>query len=336
LSEDSIQLCLNHQPFVDSFWSSWFSTRVGLGREVFDGDRRFLNSVESFKNYVKWAETKRHAAWLTVQPFTERNGVSSVEKLFFDFDCPEDLTLAWRDTILLVRILRENYRCEPFVCFSGAKGYHVYAWLGNVENFSSQTKAKQFYRNAQKMILKGLDLKTFDTQVLGDIKRFSRVPYTVHQKSLKLCVPIAFDRKPVQVHDLNFFKIHGLSRLFSDLCRENVEKQDRNQVRHSIPTNQEVKDVRPCLSKVLHQNLTGKNGHSIRIAITIEFLKNGHSIEETASLFENQPDYSFDRSLYYVRDIAGRAYKPYKCSTILDLGFCLHDCPKRRNQREVT
>lgn len=185
------------------------------------------------------------------------------------------------------------------------------------------------------MILKGLNLKTVDPQVLGDVKRLARVPYSTHEESLALCVPVTPSCKPCLLFNLNPFKIHSLNTKFSVICREKTVKPDKNPQQFNSALNTHAKlrnsqDVRPCLLEALNRDLTKPNGHSIRIAVATEYLKNGHSPEEIAELFKSQTDYNYEKSLYYTRDIATRAYKPFKCVTIRELGFCLENCPKRR------
>lgn len=330
MSSQEAHSVLENEQLLNDFWNSWFSVYSGLGREVFDGDRIFLNSPQAFRNYLAWARKTHNAAWVSVQPFSERNKVTSVEKLFFDFDCPTDLSQAWKEASYFVKVLRESYGVEALVCFSGAKGYHVYVWLSRTDKFSTGEEAKRFYKTAQKLILKGLNFKTIDPQVLGDIKRLARVPYSTHEKSLKLCVPVTQSCRPCLLFDLNLYKTHCLTPEFSKLCHEKTEKPQQHKTPiHSFNPESSNQDMRPCLTAALNQDLAQSQGHSIRIAIAAEYLKAGHSPEQTAELFKNQADYSFEQSLYYVRDIAARAYKPYKCVTIRELGFCLKNCPRK-------
>ncbi len=90
--------------------------------------------------------------------------------------------------------------------------------------------------------------------------------------------------------------------------------------------------VRPCLSEAVKVDLTAKNGHSLRIAVALEYFNAGYTPEKTAELFKNQNDYDFKKSLYYVQDLLKRGYKPFKCKTIQDLGFCLPDCERRQRR----
>ncbi|MCW3983778.1 MAG: hypothetical protein NWE96_07255 [Candidatus Bathyarchaeota archaeon] len=313
---------------VQGFWRSWFEV-PNYGREVFNGDRSFLTSSVAFEEYIAWCMRNRAPAWMSVQPFNGRNMVSCVEKLFFDFDS-KDLSLAWKEANTLATVLQESYGVKPLVCFSGSKGYHVYVWLQKTEHFDSAQTTKVFYKTAQELLLKGLSFQTLDSQVLGDIKRLARVPYTLHEKSLKPCTPVNMERKSLSLNSITLFKEQGLAEDFCGLCQSNIQQQTRrhayryNSTRHG--------QIRPCIDAALCADLSGAAGHSMRIAIATEFLNRGFSAEQTAELFRNQTDYSFEKSLYYIRDISTRTYRPYKCATIRKLGFCLKNCSRRNGK----
>jgi len=311
------------------FWHSWFEAGI-YGREVFNGDRVFLTSPVAFEEYLLWC-TKSHApAWMSVQPFSGRNSVSCVEKLFFDFDS-KDLNLAWKEANTLATTLQGSYGVQPLVCFSGSKGYHIYVWLSEMEFFDSTESAKRFYQTAQEMLLKGLSFETLDKQVLGDIKRLARVPYSVHEKSQKTCTPTTMDRIELSIDDLAGYRSHGLSEGFCKLCKSKTKQKAQKLT--SRFTQRRHNGTRPCIDAALTADLCGVAGHSMRIAVAAEFLNLGFSAEQTAELFKSQSDYRSEKSLYYVRDLLSRSYRPFKCATIRKLGFCLQNCPRRRSAR---
>jgi len=307
------------------FWRSWFEAGT-YGREVFNGDRIFLTSPAAFEEYLTWCTKNHKPAWMSVQPFSGRNSVSCVEKLFFDFDS-KDLNLAWKEAHSLATTLQDSYRVQPLVCFSGSKGYHVYVWLSEVECFDSTKSTKQFYQTAQDLLLKGLSFETLDKQVLGDIKRLARVPYSIHEKSLNPCTPVNTDRDSLILKSITPFKEQGLKADFCRLCQSKIgQKTRRLSYRYKSARQGQI---RPCIDAALFSNLSGAAGHSMRIAIAAEFLNKGFSIEQTAELFKNQTDYSFEKSLYYIKDLSARNYRPFKCATIRNLGFCLKNCSRR-------
>ena len=311
------------------FWHSWFEA-ANYGREVFNGDRIFLTSPEAFEEYLTWCKRNRAPAWMSVQPFSGRNSVSCVEKLFFDFD-NKDLNLAWKEANTLATALQDSYGAQPLVCFSGSKGYHVYVWLSPIQQFDTVESAKRFYQTAQELLLKGLSFETLDKQVLGDIKRLARVPYTMHEKSQKTCTPITMDRTELAIDDLAGYRSHGLNGGFCKLCKSKIKQKAQRLTSRFTP--QSHRGTRPCIDAALTADLSGVAGHSMRIAVAAEFLNRGFSAEQTADMFKSQSDYSTEKSLYYVRDLLARSYRPFKCATIRKLGFCLQDCPRRTSAR---
>jgi DNA primase large subunit len=50
-------------------------------------------------------------------------------------------------------------------------------------------------------------------------------------------------------------------------------------------------------------------------------------------LFRGQSDFNEEKTRYFVEDAAKKGYKPFRCSTILELGFCLGEqCSLRRRK----
>jgi hypothetical protein len=326
------------EPILEEFWRQWFHELPLSGREIFkvfdydkngnpNGNRFFYSDFSAFKEFLHWTKANRRPCWLSVQPFIERDCVVSVEKLFFDFDS-QDLEIAWKEACYFADTLRKSYGIEPLVCFSGRKGYHVYAFLQENAKFATVEKAKKFYNTAQRLILKGLKLETLDMQVIGDIKRVARVPYSIHEKSLQLCAPITEKRQPCWVLDVLPFRAHGLNRNFVELCKAKAEEKPHRRVVFQTTPQKHVEGVRPCLQAALNVELTGKGGHKMRLAVAVEYLNNGYTVEQVAQLFKNQSDFSFEKSLEYVRDAERRQYKRFRCVSIRSLGFCLPNCQR--------
>jgi len=320
---------LEHKLFLEDFWREWFNVEYGFGREVFqDKTRVFIDSSERFIEYVKWCKATRSPCWMSVQPFKDRNQVFTVEKLFFDFD---GFPLkAWKEASTFTRHLKQYYGAETFLVFSGCKGYHVYVWLNNPQRFKEGRQAKMFYATAQKLLLKGCKFETLDPQPIGDVKRVSRVPYTTHEKSGNPCVPLTLNHAPLLVSSLKGFRERGLSPHFVKLCLKQMQKEtDRRRL--TLPP-RNVKGVRPCISAALDKQLEGQGGHLMRLAIAVEHLHLGMKPSEVAALFQSQSDYSYEKSLGFAEDAQKRGYKPFKCKTIRELGFCLTDCCRRHGR----
>ena len=215
---------LQHKLFLEEFWREWFNMEYGFGGEVFkDKTRVFIDSSEQFIEYVEWCKATRSPCWMSVQPFKGRNQVFTVEKLFFDFDGP--LIKAWKEASVFTQYLKRYYDAETLLMFSGCKGYHVYVWLASPQHFMDSKQAKTFQTTAQKLLLKGLKFETLDQQVIGDIKRVSRVPYSVHERSGNPCVPLSLDHAPLLINNLEGFRKAGLNNHFIKLCCKQTRKE---------------------------------------------------------------------------------------------------------------
>lgn len=74
--------------------------------------------------------------------------------------------------------------------------------------------------------------------------------------------------------------------------------------------------IRPIISWLLSQTLTGSEGHSARIYIVREYLNAGYTPEEIAPLFSKQPDYDYEITLGYIRGLAAKDFGNVAHSTI--------------------
>lgn len=317
---------LHYDEFIRDFWRQWFTVEAPLGREIFQRNNRvWTNSFTDFQKYVLECKKSGSPCWLTVQPFRQQDQPAMVEKLYFDFDS-ENLCEAWREASAFASSVKQFYDAEPLICFSGNKGYNVYVWLQSPVKL--QDGLKRFCKTAQNMLFKGLKFKTLDPQVLGDVKRFSRVPYSIHQETKNPCVPINSNHNPVLITDLTSYRRHGLNSKFVDLCLIQLEGETRLK---RLKLFRESDEVRPCIKAALNQPLEGGSGHLMRLAAAVELSARGCTVDEIVSFFQNQADFSPDRCRYFIEHAKNRGYKPFKCKTIRKLGFCLPGCPMKKN-----
>ncbi|MGA3289756.1 MAG: hypothetical protein ABSD42_05910 [Candidatus Bathyarchaeia archaeon] len=340
----------------EQFWREWFFCPGELGREVFEsyrydekgklvGNRVFLTEYSDFLRYIQLMQKDIFPCWASVLPFQRRDDPAVLEKLYFDFDCKDNIELAWSEASDFSSKIKRFYNADSLLCFSGNKGYNLYIWLKKTLKFTCDKKneLKLVYEKLQEALLKGTQYKTLDLNPYGDVKRVSRIPFSIHEKSGYKCIPIDLKRKAIQLSTLLPYKENGLSKQFVDFClrktdeqkQQESEKKNRWDKQKISFNSQDNKKIRPCLTAALSHDLSGSNGHSIRIAIATEFLNNGHSPEETAQLFKNQTDYDYAKSLFYSQDIAARAYRPYKCESLQQLGICLpKECVFQGSKKE--
>jgi len=113
-------------------------------------------------------------------------GTNTFNKVFLDLDDEGNLERAYKDVIKLAKHIKEKYGETPRVYFSGRKGFHVYLDF-EPATFKHYQQAVREY--VYELIMK-INLRTLDTQVIGDVRRVSRIPYTVNIISQRLCIPI--------------------------------------------------------------------------------------------------------------------------------------------------
>lgn len=333
---------ISHFKFYESFWLDWFKTPDKLGREVFwiyglkakgelQGDRKFLAEYESFSSFLQIMQNKSYPCWASVLPFKERNQPVILEKLYFDFDSKENIEEAWLEAKDFTLRIKKFYNAEALLCFSGNKGYNVYVWLTKPLYFEEVTELKKIYTKIQDILLKGSDYKTLDSQPYGDVKRVSRVPYTVHNKSGSLCHPINLDREPLTLFNLNSYVRNGLSAQFIDFCIKKQKEEQEEKTKQfmqisSQQTNFNSTPKRQCIEAALKKQLNKENGHKMRIAIAREYLSIGWKIDDIVPLFASQE--GFDKEVTEKKIKALQSYKtvkPLQCKTISKLGFCLKE-----------
>jgi len=81
---------------------------------------------------------------------------------------------------------------------------------------------------------------------------------------------------------------------------------------------------RPCIVEALKLQLTGPNGHRMRLAIAAEYKRHGYSDEEIMDLFSQQGD--FDSNTCRNQISSADPEKTATCKSITELGYCLPNC----------
>jgi len=313
------------------FLKEWFG--IYAGRELGDPQRFFADRYEDLLDFVEKCKVEKKPCYMSVQPYSDRDCVYGLEKLFFDFDSKEDTSKAWKEAETFAEKLIEYYRVLPFITFSGGKGYHVYVFLKNTVAFPNHRAelVKKVYELLQRKLLKGFKFETLDQSVIGDLKRLARVPYSMHEKTGKRCYPITLSHQFFDPESLEIYRVYGLDTyLIREVIRDITNKEKIHNVKRSRSKKYVSNSkVRPCILEALKQPLEGEEGHLMRLAIAREYLNLGYSVDEVAQLFKTQSDYGDGRkSRYYVEYLKRHPSKPVKCKTIQELGFCLGDSCK--------
>ncbi|MEM0053273.1 MAG: hypothetical protein QXL89_03740 [Nitrososphaeria archaeon] len=308
---------------IKQFLIEWFGCD---GRELGTPERFYTQEPSKLLELVSESRTGKLPVYVSVQPYRGRDFPCAIEKLFFDFDCKENLNHAWEDATKFIQALKEYYNAVALPMFSGRKGYHVYVFFKQPIYFEPQNLdfAKEVYKLLQEALVKGLSLPTLDRQVLGDIKRLARAPFSRHEESGRHCLPMARDRMPTVPEDLDSFRTLD-PKLIAVAVKQVRELLAIRLANNDFRPDSGIKcNIRPCIMAALEKALEGANGHLMRLAITREYLSAGYSVDEIVQLFRRQPDFNERKTHYYVEYAANHSTRPFKCETIKQLGYCIN------------
>jgi hypothetical protein len=111
---------------------------------------------------------------------------SEISKIVLDLDDKENPDKTVQDARKMVEILTQlGY--EVITLRSGQKGLHVHIKTEKMTDPQIDMKIYYFF----KTLAEKLDITTFDEKVIKDqTARITRIPYTKHPKSEKLCIPV--------------------------------------------------------------------------------------------------------------------------------------------------
>jgi len=109
-------------------------------------------------------------------------------KIYLDFDSV-DLKLAHWDVIKLSRYIGEEYGEYPRIYFTGGRGFHSYLDFEPAKLKHYQEASREYVYD----LMEELDLKTLDTHGIGVPRAVSRIPYSIHHSTYRLCIPIEVD-----------------------------------------------------------------------------------------------------------------------------------------------
>lgn len=315
-----------------SFWVEWFGL---LGRELGSPSRFYAGTPDDFLAFIDRCVTAKLPCFCSVQPYVGPDQPAGLEKLFFDLDCkkpPFNLDKVWIDVSKIYERLK-HLNVEPLIVKT-YRGYHVYAFLWRVVEFELNHLylAKQVYRTLQQILLQNQSYETLDPAVIGDIKRLSRVPYSLHESGVE-CTPLDLHRQPLRINSLDYLREHGIQQ---ELFREAVQQVQKKKIgrkvlalfdsfkpKRVVPF-QKAGEIRPCFLEALK---SGEMPHGQRIALVYEGYCAGLTADETVNLFRRLKDFNEAKTCYQVSWLLkkSRTIKPYRCSTIMAKGWCLKE-----------
>ena len=230
------------------------------------------------------------------------------------------------------------------IYFSGMKGFHLYIDFRPIylpENVSFKSLILYLFNRLQL-----LRHHCSDPNVIGDLRRLSRVPYTRHLESNMYCVPIdptedlsdileyaenpLADPRPIHFNPKagnelrkHIVDILSRSRVFAEKII--VRKSERPKHIGHLPP--------PCIRAWLRElKETGELDHYARLNLAIYFLRKGRSIDYIDAIFRTySKDYNPRKTRYqieYAKKYRGRGLLMWSCPHLIDLDLCPLDNPR--------
>ncbi len=258
-----------------------------------------------------------------------------IDKLYIDID--GGIAKSLPITQKFVNYLKEKGYTIIIVC-TGIKGFHIYI---EIKPFRVKLVKKTviFIKNQLKLRTLSLiydcfgivDTNFFDTHVMGDIDRLTRVPetlrpdndnktycafmpyasfedlhisdiYTLIKNPVRFNYPTLKEKKLTDIPVVEKIKFHIIER---PPITQSMENLDNNILKNII---------RPCLFR--HLNVP-EPLHTVRVAATVDLLR-FYSIEEIISLYSklNWVDWDEDLTRRYIDGIKNKNFNSYSCSKL--------------------
>jgi hypothetical protein len=222
--------------------------------------------------------------------------------VFIDLDCPGDLARAERLKGRVVGHIKKEFEVEPYVQFSGFKGYHVLVPMKTTQ-INPPSMAPEFLRFCQLRLSKGY----CDPQLLGDVVRLMRILGTYNSKAIRAGMDGLV--KVVQEWDGQELA-SGL--LWEEFHLFKLEEELQRKKQKTAKFTAGPKEIRPQVSVLIERARQGVNlSHRQRLAITLEFLARGYGDEEILEIFSSLPDFDERKTRYYIEHARRAGYKPF-------------------------
>lgn len=340
-----------------------------FGREFGTPDQFFTEDPNSILPFINKCWVEKKPAFISVNPRTAHNIIFGIEKLFFDFDygkksdklSPEQIEKRKEKCQTEVVIFLEHLGNFVPMIVKTRKGFHVYIYLDKiyqVQDNDPELYAEIYWQLQNRFLTNNRHVYKFmDSSVLGDVKRMCRIPTSIHEISGEECYlvkKIKGDKiEKDKLRGIDYWRRGGLKEddwqyavdcAFSKLKKQRedaekyqVEKKDNWELEHGF-----VGEIRPCFKQAIE---SGEMGHQQRLALLIEGYWAGlDTVEKLMNLFQKFHDFSEkttrDQVEWFFKNkvpeiIKSRKWKPYRCTTIEDLNWCLKSKCQIYQRRKV-
>jgi|GEM_PF-673951 hypothetical protein len=346
--------------------------------------RYFTNNPNDIFECIEFAEKNKFPAFITVNPFERYQKVLGIEKIFFDFDFGKKKEMAkWSEQKLEERKVRLYKEVENFLYYikelrkivpmvvKTRRGFHIHIFLDKVYALGTEDEdlIKEVYLQLQLPFIKAQTkkhgYKFMDTSVLGDVKRFCRIPTSKHQETGEECILIKSIEHGIIIEDklrgIDYYRTSGLKsdNLISavakarDVIADNKKKaveaelarqeQQANNAENWELEHGFVGKIRYCFQKAMD---CGEASHQLRLALLLEGYWAGYkTIEDMVNLFKEFHDFNEktcrDQVEWFFKNKVPEIekngkWKPYRCTTLEALNICSKSgCPIYQKRKEI-
>jgi len=317
---------------VETFLERW----LAYGNHQFGQFRnKFYNSLEGYKQFIRECWLYRKPAFHSVQP------VLRIEKLFYEFDTKKELSKysydakelddVWFQALIIAGKIK-NMNAEPIITYSGKRGYHVWAYIGELEFTAEKERgAREFYKKILFDILGDFSLYPNFDKLPTHINALARLPFSYHQKTGNQVIPLTIDREPY-IPDINSFKENPIPIKYTTKILQEImmnKKIKRSSKKMEIGN----WEIRKCIISALKKDPS----HNARLAFLMDAIYSEMTDEKIHWFMSQFSDYDESKTQYQINysrnSIKDRNLKPISCDTLIKWGFCDNSCnyKKRKN-----
>ena len=263
--------------------------------------------------------------------FLFKTGIAEVKWVCFDIDshAPKNVSETPED------IQKRNMRAEsdkdklcewlkvnniPFLLEASGSPSSYHIWI-----FTEPVKAIKVKKFGD-LVIKELKIECefFPKQTSINSRGYGnlvKVPFAIHRKQhAKSSILVNgefvrdFEELEIGIVDLNNISLQ--EELPEEDSEQPVNVAPNAPKKHVVRTNEVVK-VRPCIKEALTKQLTGFQGHFMRIAICREYYNSGlHDPEKLVDLFRGQADFNYGKSMNGVLSVIKREMWNVKCDKL--------------------
>jgi hypothetical protein len=284
--------------------------------------------IHTMRDFVKFIEQNngRTDCYAEVYAFP----YTTIDKVFLDFDGPSAVKEAQQ-----VYTYLKAKRIPVIPVASGKKGIHLHVMI-KPQTFTTHDEAKTALTMITWSLLSEFSsLTSLDTHVIGDVRRFCRIPNTLRPpENVNWCVflPENWDTM-TELDIIRYIKApHAVNynlpprQEVKPTTSTNRQRQTSGQmtVQTMIPAQSHEflqRILRPCLYNAICQP---NPRHHVRVAATVDLKNAGLPFSFVERLYSTLKWIDYDPNIthYQITQIYKSNYSSYSCKRLQELGIC--------------